>query len=275
MGLLIVNADDYGLTEGISRGILLAHLHGVVTSTSVLGNGRALSTAGSWLTAVDMAVGVHLAAVGEDPPLLSAREVPSLVDRRGRLPRTWRAFLLRSAAGRVDMEDLAKEFEAQLGAATSLGVPLTHVDTHQHLHLWPPVAKVVIDLARRAGIAGIRVPRSHRLGAVRYGVNRLAARLAAQCRAAGLRFPAFCAGVDQAGRLDGPAFDSALETLARMGAPTAELCAHPGVADDPPRSRYRWGYHWQDELSALTDPALPAKIAAHDFVLGTYADLPP
>ena len=66
-------------------------------------------------------MGVHLAAVGEDPPLLSAREVPTLVDRRGRLARSWRAFLPRAAAGRVDPDDLRREFGAQIAAVRAAG----------------------------------------------------------------------------------------------------------------------------------------------------------
>ncbi|HET7722031.1 MAG TPA: ChbG/HpnK family deacetylase, partial [Acidimicrobiales bacterium] len=92
--LLIVNADDYGLTEGISRGILHAHREGIVTSTSAMPLGPAYPKVAKWLPDEDvLGVGVHLAAVGEDPPLLSAREVPSLVDRNGRLPTNWRVFL--------------------------------------------------------------------------------------------------------------------------------------------------------------------------------------
>ena len=85
MKLLIVNADDYGLTEGISRGILRGHRDGIITSTSALVRGPAYPTVSGWPADVpSLGVGVHLAAVGEDPPLLSAAEIPTLVGRRGR-----------------------------------------------------------------------------------------------------------------------------------------------------------------------------------------------
>ena len=93
--LLIVNADDYGLTEGISRGILHAHREGIVTSTSAMPLGPAYPKVAKWLAGEDvLGVGVHLAAVGEDPPLLSAREIPSLVGRRGHLCETYGEFIL-------------------------------------------------------------------------------------------------------------------------------------------------------------------------------------
>src|SRR4051812_5129885 len=81
--LLIVNADDYGLTPGVSRAIVDGHRDGIVTSTSVIALGPAFAATRPWLDEVPaLGTGAHLAAVGEDPPLLSAREIPTLVDRR-------------------------------------------------------------------------------------------------------------------------------------------------------------------------------------------------
>ena len=74
--LLIVNADDFGLTDGVCRAIVRAHREGIVTSTSALAVGPAFHRCASMLDDVpELGVGVHLAAVGEDPPLLSAREI--------------------------------------------------------------------------------------------------------------------------------------------------------------------------------------------------------
>ncbi len=70
---LIVSADDYGLREGISSGILRAHREGIVTSTSVFAVGPSYPRTASWLgDHPALGVGVHLAAVGEDPPPLGA-----------------------------------------------------------------------------------------------------------------------------------------------------------------------------------------------------------
>ena len=271
--LLIVNADDYGLTEQVSRGILRAHRDGIVTSTSCLALAPGFATSGKWLLEEErLGVGVHLATVGEDPPLLSAAEVPSLVDRQGRLPTSWRVFLARATAGRIDRDDLAKEFRAQLEAVRQLGVDVTHLDTHQHLHLWPLVREVVLDLAVDAGIKAVRVPRSTTAfpGA---GVNYLAGELARRASARGLVFPTQAAGVDEAGRMDHDRIEAALARLGASGAPVCELSAHPGEADDPARHRYRWDYRWEDELDALTSPGATDAVARHGFTLGSYADL--
>lgn len=274
--LLIVNADDYGLTEGISRGILHAHREGIVTSTSVIALGPAYPKVASWLAdEEDLGIGVHLAAVGEDPPLLSAREIPSLVGRRGHLCDSYNLFVRRALAGRIDFEELRLEFTAQLEAVRELGVPLTHLDAHQHLQLWPSVCSVVIDLATRFGVPAVRVPHFRARNPVAIGVTVLAARLARRAERAGLRFPPDAVGIECAGRLDEELLPTVLARLAGHGRPAVELTVHPGEGDDADRSRYRWGYRWEDELAALVGPVARRAVVAAGFTLGTYADLPP
>ncbi|HOA66642.1 MAG TPA: ChbG/HpnK family deacetylase, partial [Phycicoccus elongatus] len=142
---LVVNADDLGLSRGINAAIRRAHVDGIVTSTSLLTVGRYAADAAAMLRATpSLAAGVHLALVGEDPPLLSAREVPTLVDRAGRFPLSYRTFVARAATGRVDLDDVRRELGAQVQAGLDLGLELGHLDTHQHVHLWPGVGAVVV-----------------------------------------------------------------------------------------------------------------------------------
>jgi len=275
VSLLIVNADDYGLTEGISRGILHGHREGVVTSTSVIALGPAYPKVSSWLTDEDnLGVGVHLAAVGEDPPLLSAREIPTLVGRRGRLSETYGAFVGRAVLGRIDPDELRLEFTAQLEMVQELGVRITHLDAHQHLQLWPSVCTVVIDLATRFGIPAVRVPRYRAANPVAWGVTVLGARLARQAARAGLRFPLDAVGIECAGHLDDDRLPRVLARLAAHGKAAVELTVHPGEGDDLDRRRYEWGYEWENELAALVGPVARRAVGEAGFTLGTYADLP-
>ena len=273
--LLIVNADDFGLTEGISRGILAAHRTGIVTSTSALAIGPAYPKVASWLADEPaLGVGVHLAAVGEDPPLLSAAEIPTLLGRRGRLSPGYKGFIARATAGRVDPEDLRREFTAQLELVQELGVPLTHLDAHQHLQLRPLVCGVVLELAGRFGIPAVRVPRFRSVTPAGIGVTVLGRRLARRAAGVGLRFPEDAVGIECAGALD---CDRLPKVIARLAAGTrrsVELTAHPGEGDDADRDRYEWGYRWEDELLALSTPEARALVARHGFTLATYADLP-
>jgi predicted glycoside hydrolase/deacetylase ChbG (UPF0249 family) len=271
--LLIVNADDYGLTVGVSRAILRAAADGIVTSTSILAVAPGFDRTVRWLHNADIGVGAHLAVVGEDPALLSAHEIPTLVDRRGALPRSWRQLLPRVATGRIDPADLRREFSAQIERTASTGVRLTHVDTHQHVHLWPPVAEIVMDVAADVGVSAIRIIRSTARTPVGATVRHLARRLERRCRERGFRFPATATGLDEAGRLRRDRLTAAVGALASAQASSAELATHPGEADDPDLERYRWGYHWAEELDALCSSAARTAVSRAGFRLGTYADL--
>lgn len=272
--LLIVNADDYGLTEGVAEGILDAHRHGVVTSTSVLALSPAFATTVRWLSDVPtLGTGAHLAAVGEDPPLLSAREVPTLVDRRGRLWSSWRVFLPRAAAGRIDPGDLRREFAAQLDAVSSAGVEIDHLDTHQNLHLWPLVADVVLDLGEEREVKVVRVTRSVEKGPIGLMVQRLASRLESELDRRGWSYARASTGLDEAGHLALPDMVAALGRLAGTKAPTAELATHPGRPDDAARARYRWSYQWDEEYAALRSATVRAAVEELGFRLGRFSDL--
>ncbi|SCX52516.1 Predicted glycoside hydrolase or deacetylase ChbG, UPF0249 family [Klenkia marina] len=272
--LLVVNADDLGLTAGVCRAVALAHTDGVVTSTSVLAVGRAFDDAAAVLQDnEELGLGAHLAIVGEDPPLLTAREVPTLVDRSGRFPLSYRTVVARGVAGRIDPADVAREFRAQIERVRGIGRPVTHLDTHQHTHLWPAVADVVVDLAGEAGIGAVRLPGSARRGPLGAGVRVLAGRLRQRLASAGVATTEAYAGLDEAGRLDARGLDVALRRAARADVGSLEVNAHPGEAGDPDLARFDWDYRWADETTMLTDPVTRRLVIAHGFRLGTFADL--
>jgi chitin disaccharide deacetylase len=266
---LIVNADDFGLTPGVSDGILEAHRDGVVTSTSVLTVAPAFSAYAATLRDSGLPAGLHLCLVGEDPPLLSRSEIPTLVDTFGRFPLDWRQVLRRSTLGSLDPADLRREFTAQLEALRQHGITPTHLDAHQNLHLWPPVLSVVFELAERHGVRTLRLPGTRRLGPVNAGVRSLAALARRRADRIGLRTPDHADGLDDAGHLGPEAIRRAVDRFCRVGG-RCDLTVHPGVRDDPDRNRYRWGYTWPDELAALCDPNLRDWFRRRDVHLESY-----
>ena len=81
MKRLIVNADDFGMTEGVNRAILEAHLRGLVTSTTLLANGAAFASAAEIAGDTPaLGVGVHL-NLTEGRPSSDAARIPSLLTR--------------------------------------------------------------------------------------------------------------------------------------------------------------------------------------------------
>lgn len=269
---LLVTADDFGLTEGVSTAILTAHRHGIVTGTSALAVAPGFERAGRWLAdEPDLDVGVHLALTGEDPPTLTAAEVPTLVDRAGRFPPSWRQLMARLHG--VDPDDLARELRAQIERVAATGATLTHLDSHQHVHLLKPVAEVVVALALEHGLGVIRVPRSARRTPTGVAVRTLARGLARSVAGAGLWTTEAFIGLDGAGRLGRAQLSATLQAVAAGPAESVELNVHPGPSEDPDRHRYRWGYRWGAELDALTDPSIPELLARLGFRLARRHDL--
>lgn len=266
---VMVNADDYGLTEGTSRAILRAHTDGIVTATSVLTVSPAFRRTAPWLDdAPGLAAGLHLVAVGEDPPLLGAGEVPSLVDRSGQFTLSSLRLTPRLALGRIDPDDLRREFQAQHDLfVTTIGRPPTHLDTHHNLHLWPSVGEVVAELAVAWDVPVVRRPWSRRRGPLGIGIRRLARRLEARLDAHGLAHPACYFGIDEGGRLDVPTLQALLARLDDLDLPASEavveIAVHPGEAGDPDLHRYPWpGARRDAELEALTAPGVRAALSA-------------
>lgn len=145
---LIVNADDFNLTEGVTRGILEAHRSGIVTSTTVMVNlpglemSRVLSQAHPRL-----GLGLHL-NLTFGPPVLPPGKVRSLVDDAGRFVRDHGR--LREAG---DPSEIRQELAAQVERFRAIfGHSPSHLDTHHHIHRHPPVLEAVLDLAVGLGV---------------------------------------------------------------------------------------------------------------------------
>jgi predicted glycoside hydrolase/deacetylase ChbG (UPF0249 family) len=243
---LIVNADDFGLTPGVNAGILAACRHGIVTSASVL-----VTTdvdGGTLAAALDagLGLGLHLnLTLGQ--PLTRA---PSLVDGDGRFRRD-----ARQAADGADARDVEREVKAQLDRffALTRRTP-THLDTHHHVGLHPPVADVVLAAAQRLGLA----------------VRSQNAQTRARARSAGLRTPDHFFGESGPETYWTPA--RALQHLKMLPAGVSEFMTHPGWFDDA-LAYSRYGRQREVELAGLGSPATRAAAAALGIRLCTFADL--
>ncbi|MBI1846010.1 MAG: ChbG/HpnK family deacetylase, partial [Candidatus Rokubacteria bacterium] len=136
MRRLIVNADDFGMTPGVSAGILAARRHGIVTSTTVLVTAGPDPESVAAARDAGLGIGLHVnLTLGR--PLTGAH---SLIGPDGRFVRD-----ARRAAAMANVPDIEKEIEAQVEQFERIfGHGPTHVDTHHHIGLHAPVAGVVL-----------------------------------------------------------------------------------------------------------------------------------
>jgi predicted glycoside hydrolase/deacetylase ChbG (UPF0249 family) len=274
---LVVNADDFGLSPGVSRGILRAHREGVVTSTSVLGNCEDVAGACALLgDAPELGVGVHLALVGGRPVAPSA-SLPSLTDADGGFPAHANQFFKAWARGRVSISEIEREFDAQVCRLRDAGVKLDHLNTHRHLGFVPAVGHAMEAVARKHGIAGIRSaverPTLAWLTEPTRGVEAgLLTGLAWLTRRqmGALRHGPQSWGFVEAGRLDEVRI---LEILGRMGPGVHELICHPGEEDDIESEPGEAPHLRAHELVALTSNKVRRAFERRGVKLCRWRDL--
>jgi predicted glycoside hydrolase/deacetylase ChbG (UPF0249 family) len=153
---LIVNADDFGRTRGVSAGIVHAHLHGLVTTTTAMVNlpGALQDVAQASQQLPTLGLGVHL-NLTHGRPVLDPTEVPSLVSSDGSF-HTPDALI---ASGHLpDPAHVEREWRAQVNAFLKTGALLDHLDSHHHAALFSPeMWQICLNLAAELG-CGVRPP---------------------------------------------------------------------------------------------------------------------
>jgi len=255
---VIINADDFGWSEGVTEGILRAAREGIVTSTTIAANLPAAAQAVRRLgEAPHLGVGVHL-NVSQGPPLSEAGR--ALAGPDGRMNRTAGAVIAASLRPCL-LAAMEAEFDAQIRWALDHGLAVTHLDSHRHAHGFPPIFARVVRLARRYNIPFVRwygerlgrgwpagPAKQRRVRRVLNGFSRVNALLGG-----GLRGTVGTWGVEHTGRIDA----AWLIRAAGAAPPGAlEIMTHPGLGDDLDAAATRLRESRREELAALCDPAV-------------------
>ncbi len=290
MRRLIVNADDFGFTSGVNRAIVEAHSRGVVTSATLMANGGAFAEAAQLAKTVPgLSIGCHVVLI-DGQPVLGANRVPTLTngDSTARLFRNGlKTFAARAIAGRLSPEEIEAEAAAQIRKIQATGIPVSHVDTHKHTHLFPSVLRPLLRAARACGIRALRNPfgprwplQSRHLLArpslwTRYAEVRILRSFAGKFREAvdrqGFLTPDGTLGIEVTGALDETLFRAIAQTIPDG---TWEFVCHPGYNDDDLRAaKTRLRESRETELRALTLPAARNLLSQEGIALISYHDL--
>jgi len=156
MKKIIINADDFGLTEKISDVIIAIFKKGNLSSTSLLANTPSTRYAIELAKKnKKLAVGLHF-NITEGQSIVGAS---SLTNSEGyfldKLKINSRVYL-----NSINLEDLEQELSAQYQIIINQGLSLTHIDSHQHMHMNPKIFRIVADFAKKKGI-NIRIAFPH------------------------------------------------------------------------------------------------------------------
>ncbi len=249
--LLIVNADDFGLSKGQNYGIAECHRYGVVTSTTALVNAEGIEHAAQLRKELPhLGVGLHFTLTMGKPlsPLAS-------LTRDGVLGKwVWQM----AEAGDLPLDEIRIELNAQYQRFIEIfGCEPDHIDSHHHVHMFKQIFPIVAQFAKEKSLP-LRVDRP----------------LAKK------------ESIDTQGIISSEGFDSqfygdeisqalfltVLDASLARNERSLEVMTHPAFIDNPLRAS---GYCFQrlTELEVLTGSSLKQAIAERGYQLGTYKDL--
>ena len=260
MKYLIINADDFGLHKDINAGIIKGFKEGFITSTSLMCSAPAFDDAVALAKAnPKLGIGIHLTLVGGVQPLLARDIVSSLVDDKGFFPSDYIQFIKKFMSFGIKASEIKAELSNQLERGLATGLNITHVDSHQHLHVLPGITEIVTDLCVDYGIKYVRIPAepiswtagyqanlSRKIG--RFGLTLCSEVAKLKFKRAGLKSPEHFYGMLAGGNLDAVLVGKMIEALPEG---VSEIMTHPGLNSEVLGKLYPWGYHWEEELAAF------------------------
>jgi chitin disaccharide deacetylase len=256
---LVVNADDFGFTRDVNRGIVEAHTRGILTATTLMATGRAFDDA------VQLAkenptldIGCHLVLVGDAP-------FPPTVTK-----------LILALKGM----DVREELTRQVRKIVDAGISPTHLDTHKHTHLLPPVLDAVARISEEFKIPWVRrpfdfpitpneVPLAKKAVSASFGLVRR--RFMRVLSSRGCRFTDHFAGFQITGNYDAGAL---VKLIGALPEGSTEFMCHPGLCGEELRaSRTRLKESRERELRALIDPLVRQALTECGVRLTNYRSL--
>lgn len=278
---LILTADDFGLHESINTAVETAHQKGILTSASLVVNGEAFEYA------VDIAkrnknlgVGIHLTLVGEKP-VSPVGKIYSIVNEEGKLFENHSEFCRNILKRKIDLKHIEIECKAQIDKFLQSGLQPTHIDSHRHLHLFPPIFRVLHAILKEYNINKIRWLNIPFFDYYKISLKGVVFLILLQytkfLKTTEYKHPDWFVGFFKSGRIDKFYLKNVLFKL-RPG--ITEINFHPGLDNSHIKSKYGFwqGYHgwecnWENEYAVLLDPEIKEIISSGNIELMNYAFL--
>ncbi|HEY7334853.1 MAG TPA: ChbG/HpnK family deacetylase [Bryobacteraceae bacterium] len=259
--LLVVNADDFGFTRDVNHGIIEAHRNGILTSTTLMATGPAFEDAVRLAKEnPSLDIGCHLVLVGQTPH-----------------PQTLAQFARLLALKRIRVYE---ELAAQVRKIMDAGLRPTHLDTHKHTHLLPPVLDAIARISGDFNIPWVRRPfdfpfQTGGIGwkttAVNRAISAMRGRFERVLRRHNCRFTDHFAGFRLTGRFDAASLAKLIRALPEG---STEFMCHPGRCGEELRAApTRLKHSREAELCALTAPEVREALAESGVKLANFSEL--
>lgn len=281
MKTLIVNADDMGVSPHVNSAIVSLYKASAITGTSIISQGEAFSEACFSLKENGISeVGAHLTLTGNFRPVaLKGEGSRGFLTREGYFPNNYLLLALCVFLGRAGRKELKNELASQIEKIMGQGLTVTHLDSHEHVHMLPQIWDIAVELCSEFSIPYIRIP-MERLPAYGPGANVKDA-----VRSRALRFfsksvhkrlsgtsiysnDAFLGHV-HSGKLNGEVLSFMADNMAEG---ITELAVHP--ADNSPElfNELPWYRNGPDEMKALMSEKWKDKLNELGVITATHSE---
>lgn len=278
---LIVNADDFGLHRSINEAIEETHRYGILRSASLVVNGEAFEDAVKIAKRnKDLGIGLHLTLIGEEP-VASPDRIRSIVDTDGRLFEDHRKLCIKILKKEILLKDIIVEVKAQIDKFYKAGLTPTHIDSHRHLHLFPPIFQSIKPILQKYNIKKMRYLNIPHFEFKWPNFSKKAIALFLKSfsllNRKKYKHPDFFFGFFDSGHLDKNYLIYLLRNL-RPG--VTEVNFHPGKKNEDIGRKYNiwniyfpWRFDWEKEFKVLLEDDLKAYIKEHKIILINYANI--
>lgn len=278
---LIINADDFGIHPAVNEAVRKAATEGILTSTSLMAGGDAFDEAVEMARSMpSLGIGIHLTLVGGIKSVLPSSEVPSLTWDNGVFCHDYGKLIVRDLEGKILLSEVYAEWDAQIQKIMNTGLPVTHMDGHQHMHMWPHFYPIARDLAKKYHISCMRVPDEDVLfgmkdghiirWAAKNGLSLLSRMHRPDLKKNHIRTNDHFFGMLYGGHLSPERF---AKFILQTKPGITEIMCHPSADTRAMEDTFHWGYHGEDELAGLLADINRELIAKKQISLISYRDV--
>ena len=277
---LILTADDFGLHESINTAVETAHQNGILTSASLVVNGEAFEHAIDIAKRnINLGVGIHLTLVGEKP-ISPIKKIHTIVNEEGKLFENHNKFCRDILIYKINLDHIAVECKAQIDKFLQSGLHPTHIDSHRHLHLFPPIFNRLSSILSTYNIKKIRLLNiplfdfyySSGLKQYMFFILLQYTRFLGKNN---FRYPDWFVGFFKSGRINKSYLK---DVLFKLKPGITEISFHPGLNNTQIGEKYgfwdeyhNWKCNWEEEYQVLLDSEIKEIIESNNIELINYS----
>ncbi|MFH1664886.1 MAG: ChbG/HpnK family deacetylase [Candidatus Omnitrophota bacterium] len=281
MKLLIINVDDVGISDAVNEAARKCYFAGAITGVSLMACGQSFREACSMLRGLEKRqAGVHLTLTGPFVPATEDRtEIDTLLSGPGTFLYDYRRFAARYILGKINPHQIRLEFTSQIKKVEAEGFTVTHLDSHEHIHMFPGIFNIVVELALERGINYIRIPEERTIVAVEKFagkdlIRHMGLKMFIRYKRMMLSNTGIASNTAFLGHFHSGRIDEGILCfmMTRVGEGVTELGMHPGEENSGFLKEFPWYKNSPKELEALLEGKWRETAAARGIHLVSHAE---